>query len=420
MALWTVHGNGRRPLRDAVVATEERLSWPVTIGFGIQHAVVMFGSTMLVPLLTGFPASTALLFSGLGTLLFLVLTRYRVPAYLGASLAFVVPLNAAVEHGRASPAALLGGIVTVGLAVVAVGVAVKALGVRLLEAALPPVITGTVVLMFGASLAPRAVSAFDGRAAPGVVTVGTIVLVTACSRGVLRRSGVLLGVAAGWAHGALTGAVPAERAARLDAAPWVGLPEFVAPEIHLTVMPYLLPLVIVLVAEHVAHIKAVAVSSDRDLDPHIGNALIGGGAATALSAAGGGAALSNSGPNVGLMAATRVYSTAACFAAAVVAVLVSFCPKVSALLNTIPPGVVGGVLLALGGLLALVGVRVLAESGADLADPVNLLVLGTALLAAVGDLTLSLGGLRIPGLVWGSVGIVVLYPLLRRIADLRG
>ncbi|MHA6800752.1 uracil-xanthine permease family protein [Bounagaea algeriensis] len=420
MALWTVHGNGRRPLHDAVVATEERLSWPVTIGFGVQHAVVMFGGTTLVPLLTGFPVSTALLFSGLGTLLFLVLTRYRVPGYLGASLAFVVPLNAAVEHGAAGSAALLGGIVTVGLAVLAVGVAVKALGVRLLEAALPPVVTGAVVLMFGASLAPRAVSAFDGHAAPGVVTVGTIVLIAVCSRGMLRRNAVLLGIAAGWICGAFTGAIPAERMAQLNAASWVGLPEVVAPELHLSVMPYVLPLVIVLVAEHVAHIKAVAVSSGRNLDPHIGNALIGGGAASALSAAGGGAALSNYGPNAGLMVATRVYSTAACFVAAVVAVLVSFCPKVSALLNTVPPGVVGGVLLALGGLLALVGVRVLAESAVDLADPVNLLVLGTALLAAVGDLTLSLGGLRIPGLVWGSVGIVVLYPLLRRIADLRG
>ncbi|GAA0519964.1 nitrate reductase [Saccharopolyspora subtropica] len=419
MALWTVHGNGRRLVHDAVVASEERLSWPLTIGFGIQHLLAMFGTTTLVPLLTGFPVTTTLLLSGLGTLLFLLLTRNRVPSYLGASVAFVVPLGAAADEAGASPAALLGGVMVVGLVVLAVGVAVKALGVRLLESAMPPVVTGAIVLMIGLSLAPQSVSSFDQQRVPAALTLVTVVLLTVVSRGMAGRAAVLIGVVVGWVYAALAGDLVPERVAELHAAPWFGVPQLISPQVHISVMPFVLPLVIVLVAEHVAHLKAVAAMSGRDLDPHVGDALIGGGLATALSGSAGGSALSSYAANIGVMAATRVYSTAACLVAAVAAIVLSFSPKLGALINTVPLGVLGGATLVLFGLLALVGVRIWLEARVDFADPVNLVVLGTAVIAGVGDLTLTVGALRVTGMVWGSVGIVLVYPLLRRLADAR-
>ncbi|MBB5155692.1 uracil-xanthine permease family protein [Saccharopolyspora phatthalungensis] len=419
MALWTVHGNGRRPVPDAVVASGERLSWPLTVGFGLQHLLAMFGTTTLVPLLTGFPVTTTLLLSGLGTLLFLLLTRNRVPSYLGASVAFVVPLGAAADEAGASPSALLGGVMVVGLVVIAVGVAVKALGVRLLESAMPPVVTGAIVLMIGLSLAPQSVSSFDQQRLPAALTLGTVVLLTVISRGMAGRAAVLIGVLVGWSYAAVAGELAEERVQELAAAPWFGFPQLIAPQVHISVMPFVLPLVIVLVAEHVAHLKAVAAMSGRDLDPHVGDALIGGGLATALSGSAGGSALSSYAANIGVMAATRVYSTAACMVAALAAIVLSFSPKLGALINTIPLGVLGGATLVLFGLLALVGARIWLDARVDFADPVNLVVLGTAVIAGVGDLTLQVGELRVTGMVWGSVGIVLVYPLLRRLADAR-
>lgn len=417
MALWTVHGNGRRLLRDSVVSSEERLSWPLTIGFGVQHLLAMFGTTTLVPLLTGFPVATTLLLSGLGTLLFLLVTRNRVPSYLGASVAFAVPMGTAANQVGAVPAALLGGIMVVGLVVLAVGVAVKALGVRLLESAMPPVVTGAIVLMIGLSLAPQSVSSFDQNRVPAALTLGTVVLLIVLSRGLAGRAAVLIGVLVGWAYAALSGQLVPGRLAELEKAPWVGLPDLIAPQVHISVVPFLLPLAFVLVAEHVAHVKATAAVSGRDLDPYVGDALIGGGLATMLAGSAGGSAVSSYASNIGVMAATRVYSTASCAIAAVAAVVLSFSPKLAALINTVPLGVLGGATLVLFGMLALVGVRIWLDARVDLTDPINLVVLGTAVIAGVGDLTVQVGDLRITGMVWGSVGVVIGYPILRALAD---
>ena len=253
-----------------------------------------------------------------------------------------------------------------------------------------------------------------------MITLGTVVLGTVVSRGLFARSSVLVGVLLGWAYAALTQELDPTRLDALADAPWIGLPDVIAPQVHLSVMPYVLPLVIVLVAEHVGHLKAVAALTGRNLDGSVGDALIGGGLATTLSGSAGGSALGTYAANVGVMAATRVYSTAACVVAAVASIVLSFCPKLAALINTIPLGVLGGATLVLFGMLAMVGVRIWLEARVDFADPVNVAVLGTAVIAGVGDLTLSVGALRVTVLVWGSVGIVLLCPLLRGLSEIRG
>ncbi|GGS38682.1 nitrate reductase [Actinokineospora fastidiosa] len=404
-------------MRDGeVVAPHERLSWPLTIGLGLQHVAAMFSATVLVPALTGFPVTTTLLFSGVGTLLFLVITRNRVPSYLGSSFAFIAPLLAAKESGLAVQ---LGIVLTAGLLLIGVGVAVKALGVRLLDSVMPPVVTGAVVLLIGLNLAPVATGSFAKQPLIAVLTLGVVLVCAVVGRGMLSRMSILVGVLAGWVVAALTGGLDAQRVDALAAAPWFGLPEFTAPMLRPSEILLVIPVVIVLVAENVGHVKAVGAVTGRNLDGSVGDALIADGLATSLAGAGGGSGTTTYAENIGVMAATRVYSTAAYAVAALVALVLSLVPKFGALINTVPDGVLGGATILLYGMIGLLGVRIWQANRVDFTEPVTLMVVAAAVVAGVGNLTLSVGGMRLEGIAWGSLIVVVLYPLLRKLSALR-
>jgi uracil-xanthine permease len=410
--LWSVHGDGRRVRDGELIGAGERLSWPLMIGFGLQHVAAMISATILVPVAVGLPPATALLFSGVGTIVFLIITRNRVPAYLGSSFAFIAPLAVAKQHGIA---AQLGAVVVAGGILIVFGIAVKALGVRLLESVLPPLVTGGLVLLIGLSMAPYAADPFQAQPGIAAVTIGTILLCMVLSRGLLARLSVLLGVGVGWLLAIATGRIETGKVDALIDAPWLGVPEFHAPELLPSVMVLSVPVVLVLVAETVVHVKAVAAISGKDLDPSIGDALIANGISTTLAGASGGTGTTAYPANTGVMAATKVLSTAACAVAAAVAVLLAFVPKVTALIDTMPPGVVGGLGLALFGLLGMMGVRIWAQAGVDLTSPVTLMVAGAAVLAGVGDLTIPVWGIELHGVAWGSLVIVVVYPVIRRL-----
>ncbi|EWM16543.1 uracil-xanthine permease family protein [Kutzneria sp. 744] len=416
MALWTVHGDGRRVSDGEVVAPDERLSWPLTVGFGLQHVAAMFGATVLVPASTGFPVSTTLLFSGLGTLLFLLVTRNRVPSYLGSSFAFISPLAASRLEGLP---AQLGGVLATGVLLVFVGVAVKALGVRLLESLMPPVVTGAVVMLIGLNLAPSATHNFQDQPGLAVFTLAVILLCGVLGRGLLSRASVLIGVLAGWIVAALTGGLSAARLDDVANAAWFGFPQLTGPELRPNVVLMVLPVVIVLVAENVGHVKAVASVTGRNLDGSVGDALIANGLSTALAGIGGGSGTTTYAENIGVMSATKVYSTAAYAVAGVSAIVLSFCPKFGTLLNTMPTGVLGGAMVLLYGLIALVGVRIWLDNRVDLSNPVNLMIAGAALVAGVGNLTVAIGGVALGGIAWGSLLIVVGHPLLRMLKSAR-
>lgn len=177
---WTVHGDGKRIADGAVVAPDERLSWPRTIGIGMQHVIAMFGATLLVPTITGFPVTTTLLFSGIGTALFLLITRGRIPSYLGSSFAFIAPLTASAGSG---PAAQLGAVMAVGIVLMLIGVAVRLIGSRVIDAVMPPVVTGAVVALIGLNLAPTAVGSFESQPLIATVTLVSILLVTVVGPG---------------------------------------------------------------------------------------------------------------------------------------------------------------------------------------------------------------------------------------------
>ena len=414
---WAVHGDGKTIKPGAVVAPEERLSWGRTIGIGMQHVVAMFGATLLVPTLTGFPVNTTLLFSGLGTILFLLITRNRLPSYLGSSFAFIAPLSASQQYGIGAQA---GSVLVTGLVLVAIGFAVKAAGRKVLDAVMPPAVTGAIVALIGLNLAPNAATNYSSQPLVATVTLAVIILATVAGRGMVSRLSILIGVVAGWAFAAATGNLGEGAVESIREAAWIGLPQFHAPEFHVSAIVAALPVLVVLIAENVGHVKAVSEMTKRDLDDLAGDALIADGLATSLAGGFGGSGTTTYAENIGVMAATRVYSTAAYWVAAITAIALAFIPKFGALIFTIPTGVLGGACIVLYGLIGMLGVRIWMDNKVNFHNPVNLTAAAVALIAGIGNLTLDVFGVTLEGIAWGSVGIIVLYPVMKKLYDTIG
>jgi uracil-xanthine permease len=389
---------------------EERLSWPRTIGIGLQHVVAMFGATVLVPLLTGFPPATTILFSGIGTLVFLVVVRNRVPSYLGSSFAFIAPVVAAQTQGGI-PAAL-GGIVAAGLVFFLVGLVVETRGPQLVEALMPPVVTGSIVALIGLNLAPVARDNFVKQPGIAGITLAAILIISVAVRGFLGRMSIFLGVLIGYVCAVAIGQV--DRSGVLQAA-WFGLPPLQFPSIDARAVVLVVPVVVVLIAENTGHVKAVAAMTGRNLDASLGRAFMGDGLATMLAGLGGGSGTTTYAENIGVMAATRVYSTAAYAVAAVAAILLGLCPRFGALVATIPAGVLGGATTLLYGMIAVLGARIWIEARVDFRDPVNLLTAGIALIVGAANYTVHLGSFEFNGIALGSFGAIAVYHLLRRL-----
>lgn len=403
---WTrVSPSGRD---DFIVAPHERLSWPRTLGIGAQHVVAMFGATFLVPVLTGFPPATTLLFSGVGTLLFLLLTGNRLPSYLGSSFSVVAPVTAATAaHGAGSA---LGGLVAVGAMLIAVGVSVQLAGAHWIEVALPPVVTGAIVALIGFNLAPSAKTNFEKGPGLGLVTLILLLAALALFRGMVGRLAIFIAVGAGYLLALARGEVDTTAIAH---AGWFGPPTFQAPTFHPGLLPMFLPAVIALVAENIGHVKSVGQLAAVETDPLIGRALIGDGAATVLAGFGGGSATTTYAENIGVMAATRVYSTAAYWVAGVTAVVLSLCPKVEAVISAIPAGVLGGATVALYGLVGVLGIRIWLTNHVDFNRPVNQMTAAIALVVGIADFTWQWGDLTFTGIALGSIAALVVYHGMR-------
>ncbi|MGP9582939.1 uracil-xanthine permease family protein [Brachybacterium sp. AOP35-5H-19] len=415
MLRWSLHGDGRTIAPDAIVLPEERLAWPLTIGIGAQHVIAMFGATFLVPLLTGFPPSTTLLFSGIGTLLFLIITHNKVPSYLGSSFAFIAPITASTQAD--SMGAALGGVMVTGILLALLGLLVQKIGTRWIGALMPPVVMGSIVALIGFNLAPTAYLNFKESAVTATITLFAVVLCTALFKGLLGRVSVLLGVLVGYAVAVLRGEVDFSPVA--DAA-WLGLPEFHHPEFNLGLLPMFLPVVVVLLAENVGHVTSVGLMTHRNLDHMVGRTLSSDGLATALSAGFGGSPTTTYGENIGVMSATRVYSTAAYWVAGIVAILLSLSPKVGAMIFTIPPGVLGGVTFVLYGLIGIVGVRMWVDGKVDFSRPKNQFTAGVALVVGIANVTWTFGGIQLTGIALGTAAALVIYHLMNVLGQITG
>ncbi|GII97835.1 uracil-xanthine permease [Sediminihabitans luteus] len=412
---WTVHGDGRTLAPGAVVAPDERLSWPRTIGIGTQHVVAMFGSTFLVPLLTGFSPATTLFFSAIGTIGFLLITRNRVPSYLGSSFAFIAPIGAATASGGQSVA--VGGILVTGLVLAAIGLVVHFAGARWIDVLMPPVVTGTIVALIGLNLAPAAWNNFQLAPVTALVTLATILLVSVLFRGILGRLSILVGVAVGYVVAVLQGEVDFTA---VEKAAWIGFPDFVTPTFDVSVLGLFVPVVLVLIAENVGHVKSVAAMTGRNLDAYTGRALFADGLATTFAGIGGGSGTTTYAENIGVMAATRVYSTAAYWVAGVVAFVLAMCPKFGAAVATVPPGVLGGAATMLYGMIGILGARIWVQNKVDFSSPVNLSTAAVPLVVGIANFTWVVGDVSFEGIALGTAATLVIFHGMGAIARWRG
>jgi uracil-xanthine permease len=436
---WTVHGDGRAPAPGEVVRPDERLSWGRTVGLGAQHVLAMFGATFVVPVLMGLDPNLAILLSGLATMLFLLMTRGHVPSYLGTSASFV-GVVAAVRADGGTSAEVTGAIAVCGVVVALVGLVVHLGGGRTVSAVLPPAVTGAVVMLIGFNLAPVVAGTYwpqdEGVA---LVTMVVVMLTAVAGRGMLSRLGVLVGLVVGFLLSllldAVLGPITAPDASgtvsthlRVDLsgvgdAPWIGLPLGTpeAPGLHLpafsvSAILLVVPVAIALIAENTGHVKGVATMTGEDLDPYLGRALAADGIATAVAGGVGGSPTTTYAENIGVMAATRVYSTAAYWVAAVVAVLIGFCPKFGAVVAATPGGVLGGITVVLYGMIGLLGARIWVENRVDFSRPEVLVPLAAGIVIGIGDVALSVGGGSLSGIALGSIVVIVGYHVLRRLA----
>ena len=408
---------------SGVIMPEERLPWGQTIVSGLQHGVAMAGGTIIAPLIMGFDPNLALFFSGVGTLIFFVVVGGRVPSYLGSSFSFIAVVIAASAYSGHGPNAnldvALGGIIAAGLVYGIIALIVMWSGVGWVEVLMPPVVTGAVVAVIGLNLAPVAVKAVSGSqfdAWIGLVTVLIIGLIAAAAPGLWRRLPIIIGAIAGYllylllANG-LGWGKPIDYTA-LAAAPWLGLPKFTAPSFHANAMFLIAPVAIILVAENLGHIKAIGAMTGRSLDAYLGRAFLGDSIATIVSAAGGGTGVTTYAENIGVMAATKVYSTLLFVVAAVVSILLGFSPKFGALILSIPGPVIGGLSIVLFGLIAAMAGRIWVENRVDFANPRNLITVAVALTAGAGDLTLKFGDFTMGGIGTATFGAIILYQIL--------
>ncbi|WP_137896837.1 solute carrier family 23 protein [Ramlibacter sp. 2FC] len=408
-----------------VIAPDERLPWPQTLVMGVQHVVAMFGATVLAPILVGFDPNVAILMSGVGTLIFFLLTGGRVPSYLGSSFAFIGVVIAATAYAGKGPNAqiglALGGIVACGLVYTLIGALVQALGTGWIERLMPPVVTGAVVAVIGLNLASipvknMAAGAFDSwMQALTFVCVGVVAVFT---RGMVQRLLILVGlIVASAVYALLSNGLglgkPIDLAGIAGAA-WVGAPAFAVPQFSASAMLLIAPVAIILVAENLGHIKAVTAMTGRDLDRYMGRAFMGDGLATMVSGSVGGTGVTTYAENIGVMAATKIYSTAMFLMAGLIAIVLGFSPKFGALIQAIPLPVMGGVSIVVFGLIAVAGAKIWVDNRVDFSDNRNLIVAAVTLVLGTGDFTLSFGPFSLGGIGTATFGAIALHALFGR------
>ncbi|EPV8682867.1 pyrimidine utilization transport protein G [Enterobacter hormaechei] len=410
---------------EGVVAPDERLPLGQTMVMGVQHAVAMFGATVLMPMLMGLDPNLAILMSGMGTLLFFFVTGGRVPSYLGSSAAFVgVVIAATGFNGQGinpNLSVALGGIIACGLVYTLTGLVVMKVGTRWIERMMPPVVTGAVVMAIGLNLAPIAVKSVSGspfESWMAVITVLCIGVVAVFTRGMIQRLLILVGLIAACLVYALLANVfglgkPVDFTLIHQAA-WFGLPQMTSPTFNAQAMMLIAPVAVILVAENLGHLKAVAGMTGRNMDPYIGRAFVGDGLATMLSGSVGGSGVTTYAENIGVMAVTKVYSTLVFVAAAVMAMLLSFSPKFGALIHTIPAPVIGGASIVVFGLIAVAGARIWVQNHVDLSQNGNLIMVAVTLVLGAGDFALTLGGFTVGGIGTATFGAILLNALLSR------
>lgn len=410
--------------RDGVVLdVDERPEFGQWVGLSLQHMFSMFGSTVLVPILVGLNPGIALFSSGVGTLMYLLITRHKIPAYMGSSFSFIVPMMALMKS--TGYPGIAQGTIAVGCVYLLVSLIVTMIGSDWIDRVLPPIVVGPIVMVIGLSLASTAAkdatlngTHYDLRYfAVAMLTLLVTIAFNMFCKGFLGLIPILLGIVCGYVIACLFGIVDL---APVAAAHWFSLPDFQVP--FVTYQPHfywgailsMAPIAFVTMTEHMGHIMVLNELTERNYfkDPGLNHTLAGDGTASIIAGFVGGPPVTSYGENIGVLAITRVHSVYILAGAALFAVFFSFVGKLSALIESIPGPVIGGISFLLFGVIASSGLRVMIEDQIDFNKKRNLMISSVILVIGIGNAYLKLGQYQFSGLAVAAVLGIVLNLIL--------
>ena len=410
----------------------KQLGTPRLLILGAQHMFAMFGATVLVPLLTGLSVSTTLLCAGLGTLLFHLITKGKVPAFLGSSFAYlggfgiVAPMIDGKSNTEMLPYACAA-VAFSGLLYLLVSLLISTFGIRRIMKFFPPVVTGPIIIAIGLILAPSAIANCATNWLLAIVALATVVVCNIWGKGMVKILPILLGVLVSYAVALVTGAVDF---AAIGGAAWFGLPlhkesmglfAIDGSPAFISALFTILPIALATMMEHIGDIAAISATTGKNYirDPGLNKTLMGDGLATALAGLLGGPANTTYGENTGVLALTKIYDPLVIRIAAVFAIILSFCPKFEAAINTIPAGIIGGISFVLYGMISAIGVRNVVENQVDFTNSRNLIIAAVILVSAlgfnsVGGISFAIAGVSInlSGLAVAAIAGILLNAIL--------
>lgn len=380
---------------------------------GLQHVFTLFASTVLVPILTGLDVGVALIMSGIGTLLFHVITEYKVPSYLGSSFSFVAPLILAGEHYGL--AAARGGIIVAGLIYVLVGLFINKYGVKKILDIFPPLVTGPVIIVISMTLAPTAIKMSSENWILAITTLIVIIAVSMYAKGFVKLVPVIIGLISGYILAIFLNQVDFSAVSQ---AKWFGLPSFALPEFNIEAIFMMAPIALVTIVEHIGDVLAMSGVIEKDLavDPGLSRTLMGDGIATSVSALFGGPANTTYSQNTGVLALTRIFDSLVMRIAAVFAILIGLVPKLNAITASIPKPVIGGAVIILFGMIASIGARTLVEEKIDFSKPRNMIIIAVILVFGLGgaviEFKVGIVQIRLVGMALSAIIGIILNQIL--------
>lgn len=413
-----------------IIDIQERPSMGRMLPLSLQHLFAMFGSTVLVPFLLHVDPATALIMNGIGTLLYLFVTQGKIPAYLGSSFAFIAPVSSVLAAGLGFEAAK-GAFIVFGFSFVILSLVVKYVGIKWIDILFPPAAMGAIVAVIGLELAPVAMSmagfmgdqwqSLNMTHEQAIILASVSLLVTLFGsvifRGFLAVIPVLLGIIAGYVVGLFMGVVDL---ASIQNAPWIAAPEFYGlPVFDMNAILMIMPALFVVFAEHVGHLVVTSNIVGKDLmaEPGLKKSLLGDGLANIISGIFGATPNTTYGENIGVLAITRVFSVWVIGGAALLAIIISFIGKVSAVIHAIPVPVMGGVSILLFGIIAASGLRMLVERKVDYTKPANLMLTAIVLVVGLSGAGVTIGPVQLKGMGLATVVamiISIVFLLLRK------
>ncbi|KXT76729.1 uracil-xanthine permease family protein [Streptococcus sp. DD12] len=398
-------------------------------GLSFQHLFAMFGSTVLVPILVGINPAIALFSSGLGTLAHLTVTRYKIPAYMGSSFAYIAAMQSLMKSDGI--AAVAQGAIAGGLVYLVVALIVRFAGNAWIDKVLPPIVVGPIIIVIGLSLATTAVNDVmykNGQyntayLVVGLVTLFSVVLFNIFGKKIVAVIPILLGLIVGYLVAVAIGAVTGYQIVDFSgvvSAPWLQVPDWdiifldYSFKLYPSAILTMAPIAFVTMTEHFGHVMVLNSLTGRDFfkDPGLDHTLAGDGVAQVIAGIFGAPPVTSYGENIGVMALNKIYSVYVIAGAAVIAVGMSFIGKVSALLQSIPTPVIGGISIALFGVIAASGLKILVENQIDFDKKKNLLVSSIILVTGIGGLILQVQGLAITGVATSTIIGILLYQIL--------